>query len=97
MISRLNELTKEDKEKIIALDPNNIIWFESMKTFVKPFYKYLKELDDAHYTALSNPIVNIIFIVLDIVVKTVLFHKDYVKFFQITGQRIVDLFDVDPF
>lgn len=49
MISRLNELTKEDKEKIMALDPNNIIWFENMKTFVKPFYKYLKELDNEEH------------------------------------------------
>ena len=49
MISRLNELTKEDKEKIMALDPNNIIWFENMKTFVKLFYKYLKELDNEEH------------------------------------------------
>lgn len=50
MIDRLNELTQDDKEKIIALDPNNIIWFENAKTFAKPFYKYLKEMGLPEYS-----------------------------------------------
>lgn len=50
MIDKLNELTKEDKEKIIALDLNNIIWLENMKTFAKPFYNYLTEKNLPEYS-----------------------------------------------
>lgn len=50
MLDRLNELTPKDKEKIIALDPNNIIWLENMKTFIKPFYKLFKQMELPQYS-----------------------------------------------
>ena len=50
MLDRLNELTRKDKEKIIALDPNNIIWLENSKTFAKPFYNYLKQMNLPEYS-----------------------------------------------
>lgn len=39
---RMEELTNQEKSKLIAFDPKNQVWLDNQKEFLKPFLEYLK-------------------------------------------------------